>query len=229
MYLPFCSAFLLMEIFWAIVAHLPFSVTVCLYLAYLVVYASHAMEFILSVPNKMFLAVGTSSFLEAQPKFLFWLCYYYAHDMQRVCACSLQSWHLPRFLPAVWTTAGVGVCVVEAAVDALGRHCFLLTWGFTRAKPRCSRKNLLLVSFPVFQSLFILLHITKAHTSMILKKMTRGQQSCISCDLVQVVNPFLCLILVQNHLWFSVFSGAQDSIFVHGAHQDVRHFTTLEL
>lgn len=39
------------------------------------------------------------------------------------------------------------------------------------------------------------------------------------CDLVQVINLSLCLIVVQDHLWFSVFSGAQDSIFVHGAHQ----------
>lgn len=40
------------------------------------------------------------------------------------------------------------------------------------------------------------------------------------CDLVQVINPSLCLIVVQDHLWFSVFSGAQDSTFVHGAHQE---------
>lgn len=39
------------------------------------------------------------------------------------------------------------------------------------------------------------------------------------CDLVQVIYPSLCLVVVQDHLWFSVFSGAQDSIFVHGAHQ----------
>lgn len=34
------------------------------------------------------------------------------------------------------------------------------------------------------------------------------------CDLVQMINPSLCLVVSQDHLWFSVFSGAQD-----GAHQ----------
>lgn len=35
------------------------------------------------------------------------------------------------------------------------------------------------------------------------------------CDLVQMINPSLCLVVARDHLWFSFFSGAQDGALQH--------------
>ena len=76
-----------------------------------------------------------------------------------------------------------------------------------------------LVYFTPYYKSIVGAHINDVEENF--KGPTGSHASAAVCgyDLVQVINPSLCLVVVQDHLWFSVFSGAQDSIFVHSAHQ----------